>query len=290
MTPDAAGAPSPADPAPPSTDEEGNPLPTVNHAPIDGPTPPPGIGGGSGGGSQLEATLAAGIDSDLSGGQPGDPQHVVGTPLPTPVPGHTPAVDSTDIAPPDPGTTGVNAIIDADATSEGVQSTRTVHVGDTFRVAVVLAGIPPLSGQIGGIASLDFTAGYDRTKIVAPTLVGGSSTQRNPDLNTDALDGDAADWDCLPTPEGDLDDPGGIPDDGKPDTGQAFLSCFTSGHVAVAGGGDVTIAVITFQAVAAGTTTLSFEMFDAGDGVGFSVATCPGTSNGCGTATIDVKN
>ena len=125
------------------------------------------------------------------------------------------------MAPPDPGVSGLQLIIDADASEPGIQSSRTVNAGDVFRVAVVAADVTE------GIAAFNFYLNYNRAVAIAPSYTGGATTDRNPDLHEETM---GAGWSCLPAPEGDLDDAGGINGDGNPATGQALLSCFnTSG-------------------------------------------------------------
>jgi hypothetical protein len=200
--------------------------------------------------SAAEATLTAGLDGEITGGDSSEPPHVVST-VPPPPPGTTPAVDPTNVAPPQPAGDQLEFLVDVDASTPGIQSSRDIKPGDVFRVAVVLANAP--SDDDGRIAAFNFTLAYDKTKIVAPSISGGASTARNPAPNLDALGG-ADGWLCLPAPEGDLDDPGGIEGDGDPVTGQAFLSCFTTG--ANGGTGTIVLATVEFQAVAAGTSDL----------------------------------
>jgi len=87
------------------------------------------------------------------------------------------------------------------------------------------------------------------------------------------LGGAASNWDCLPAPEGDLDDPGGIDGDGVPNTGEAFLSCFSTAGTT---GGTVVLGVITFQAIASGSVNVALTHASVGDLVGVEIATCPG--------------
>lgn len=236
-----------------------------------------------------DPTNAAALGSDgagnIAGGNPGDPRHIV-VPVPavTPDPGVAVTIDPTQIAPPEPASTELTFAIDTDASTAGVQTTRTVHVGDTIVVAVALDNVP--SGQ--GVSAFNFIVNYDKTKIFAPTIAGGPSVDRNPDLNVEALGADAG-WACLPAPEGDLDDPGGTEGDGNPATGQAFLSCFTpqTGHAS----GNLVVATITFHVIAKGSTDLSLsEAFASGE-----AATEIGSCNpqvtapiGCAGATITV--
>jgi hypothetical protein len=231
------------------------------------------------------------VDPNIGGGDPNAPQQVVATVPPvTPAPGVTPVVDSTEIAEPE-ATGELRLVVDLDASRAGIQSTREVNVGDTIRVAVTIVNAPPSVNNLGGVAAFNWNLDYDKTKIVAPTLSGGSPTQRNPILNVEDLGGDAAGWDCLPAPEGDRDDPGGIEGDGNPNTGQAFLSCYTPGTGKQ--GGTIVMGVVTFQVIAAGSTTLSISQVSVGDAVGVEFATCPGDTGPakvpCDTATLTVK-
>src|SRR5204863_856860 len=109
-----------------------------------------------------------------------------------------------------------------------------------------------------------------RTKIVAPTYSGGLPTNRNPRLNVADLGGDSVGWQCIPAPEGDLDDPGGISGDGDPNTGQAFLSCYTSGLGPASG--TLVVATITFTAIASGSTELKLTDVAAADTVAIEFA------------------
>lgn len=228
-------------------------------------------------------------DPMITGGDPNAPPVVVGT-APAVRPGGT--VDPTQIAAPDPPSLDIALYIDLDASTPGIQSTRQVSVGDTFRVAVVVANAPPARGNTGTISAFNFILTYDKTKVYAPTYQNGPPTQRNPALNIDELGGAAAGWDCLPAPEGDLDDPGGIAGDGNPATGEAFLSCFTPGNLTV--GGSRVVGVVTFQAVATGSTTMELNTVDVGDAVGMSFAQCadnpaPTSLVPCQGATLEVR-
>ena len=236
-----------------------------------------------------DPTIAASLGADgagnVAGGNPADAQHVVvPVPVVTPDPGVVVKVDSTVIAPPDPASTEVTFAIDTDASTAGVQTTRTVHVGDTIQVAVILANVP----ADRGIDAFNFTLNYDKTKIFAATLTGGSSVDRNPDLNVAALGPDAG-WTCLPAPEGDLDDPGGTSGDGIPTTGQAFLSCFTPGTGNATG--NLVLATITFHVIAKGSTNLSLEEVFSSGAAGIELGSCNpliAVAIGCAGATITV--
>lgn len=190
------------------------------------------------------------IPPNVSGGSASDPRQTIATPPPPPA-GVTPQVDPTEIAPPQPQTSGVEILLDLDASTPGIQSSRDVRVGDVIRAAVVISNSP-------GVANFNFTLRYDKTKLFSPTITGGPATDRNPDLNVDALGGAAAQWECLPAPAGDLDD---IPDSNlgnkDPNVGEAFLSCFTFGYVTPPG--TYVLATVEFQAVAAGDVTFSFS-------------------------------
>lgn len=216
------------------------------------------------------------------GGSPDQTPVVVSTiPAVTPIAGTTPVVDPTQVAPPDPQPSDLRLIVDADATRAGIQASREVNPGDTFRVAIVLANV---GEETGGLSAVQFVLDYDRTKIVAPSISGGDATDRNPDLNVDGLGGAAAGWGCLPAPEGDLDDPEGANGDGNPATGQAFLSCFTVGAPNLMG--DLVVAVITFQAIASGQPTLSVSDLVAANGLAIGWAACAGDAAIAGTPII----
>lgn len=221
--------------------------------------------------SPEEGTRIAG---DITGGGPDSTPQVIGTPIV--VGGATPVVDPTEIADAEPDASGLEFIVDMNASQPGIQATRDVNPGDTFKVAIVAMNVPPNQLNTGGITAFNFTIDYDKTKIVAPTITGGSATERNPDLNVPELGGDAAGWDCLPAPEGDLDDPGGIMGDGNPETGQAFLSCFTVGAKE---SGTLTLAVVTFTAIAGGSSNVSLSNLSVGDIIGLNVASCEGDAS-----------
>jgi hypothetical protein len=231
------------------------------------------------------------VDPNIGGGDPNAQPQVVSTVPPvTPKAGVTPIVDSTEIA--EPQATGeLRLVVDLDASRAGIQSTREVNVGDTIRVAVTIVNAPESVNNIGGVTAFNWNVDYDKTKIVAPTIEGGPVTQRNPMLNVDDLGGAAAGWDCLPAPEGDRDDPGGLEGDGDPAHGQAFLSCYTPGTGKQ--GGTIVLGVVTFQVIAPGSTTLSISQLSVGDPLGAEFATCPGDSGPakvpCDSATLTVK-
>jgi hypothetical protein len=221
--------------------------------------------------SPEEATAQA---NDVTGGGPDTPPQVISTiPAVSPIAGTTPVVDPTEIAKAAPDSSALELAIDMNASEPGIQSARDVNPGDTFKVAIVAMNVPPNQGNTGGIAAFNFILHYDRTKLIAPTIVGGPATERNPDLNIDDLGGAAAGWDCLPAPEGDMDDPGGIDGDGDPATGQALLSCFTVGGKE---SGTVTLATVTFTAIASGASNMTLSDFEIGDILGIGLAHCAG--------------
>lgn len=226
-------------------------------------TPAPGSTPGPSG--EFEATVAAEAGGDIAGGDPSQPQQPVGD-VPTPPPGAT--VDDDEIAPPNPPQSGMQVIVDMDATTAGIQPTRSVSVGDVIKVAIVGANLPS-----DGIAAFNFSLDYDKTKVVAPSYTGGSSTDRNPDFNNEAL-GDG--WTCLPAPEGDVDDEGGINGDGNPATGSALLSCFIVGS---GGGGTLVMATVEFHAVAAGNASLSLNNVAIIDNASNPIAYCDGDTD-----------
>lgn len=237
-----------------------------SHAPTSGATatgPPP----------TASTPRAAVTEESVAGGDPdATPRVISSMPAVSPRPGTTPRIDATVIAPPQPAAGPLRLIVDTDASALGIQPSRDVNPGDTFRVAVVLAGTPPFDGVGGGVASFNLELDYDRMKIVAPTIAGGPTTQRNPWLNVNALGGAAAGWGCEPAPEGDLDDPGGTNGDGNPATGQAFLSCFMTGPSRASG--DLVLAVVTFLAVAPGDSALSLSHVAVADSAGVEFAHC----------------
>ncbi len=275
------GTPSPGASGTPGTAAAGSataPAPT-------GGTPAPGATAPA-----ADATFTAGGDPRIVGGDPNAPQQVVAT-IPAPPPGVTPAVDPTEIAPPNPPSNDLQLYVDLDASQPGIQSSRTVNVGDVFRVAVVAVNVPAYTGSVGGLAAFNFIVEYDKTKVVAPTIENGPSVSRNPALNVAALGGEEAQWSCLPAPEGDLDDPGGIEGDGNPATGQALLSCFTpaTGHAS----GTLVLGVVEFHAVAAGSSNLHLTFVELDD-VGFDpFAICHVTNRSpdvpCNDASVTVE-
>jgi Cohesin domain len=196
----------------------------------------------------------------------------------------------TQIAPVSPPSSEIAFYIDLDASTPGIQMMREVNPGDVFQVGVVLANVPPNQNNLGGLAALNFVLNYDKTKIVAPSYSGGPATDRNPKLNLADV-GVAAGWMCGPAPEGDLDDPGGIAGDGNPDTGQAFILCTTSGLAPSSG--TLTLATITFTAIASGSTEMTLSDTAASDAVGIEFASCPeGSSTNivpCPSSTLTVK-
>jgi hypothetical protein len=204
--------------------------------------------------SSFESTFAAEAGEDVVGGDPSDPRELVGD-VPTPPPGAS--IDSGEVALPDETDDGVQIVVDMDAALPGVQSSRTLSIGDVFRVAIVVTNVPS-----DGVSAFNFFLDYDRTKIVAPSYTGGSSTDRNPDLHNATL-GDG--WACLPAPEGDLDDPGGIEGDGDPATGRALLSCFNPEG---ATSGTVVVSTVEFYAVAGGESSLTLSGVAMGGGPG----------------------
>ena len=231
-----------------------------------------------------------GVGEDITGGDLDAPPEVLND-LPAPPAGAT--IDSTDIAAANPGVSGVEGIIDLNATEAGIQPTRTIKVGDVIRVSVVLSSVPTLGSDGGGLAAFNFEVTYDKTKVVAPTIINGSSLSRNPDLNDAALGTGPEGWTCLtPAPQGDADDPGAWTGDGDPATGQAVLACFAPPGTDYQGG-DLVVATIQFQAIASGTTTLAF----GGDRVNFFDAAVNelGSCNGldklipCRSATLTVE-
>ena len=256
--------------------------------PVPGETPAAGstIATGPPTVSDAEATLSAAVPPEIYGGDPHDPPHVVGN-VPTPPSGAT--IDSREIAPPNPPDNTRQLIVDMDASKPGIQSSRDVKVGDVFRVGIVVVNAPVYQNNTGGVSTVQFTLNYDRTKLIAPTIEGGSSTDRNPDLNTAAL-GEDAQWACLPAPQGDLDDPNGQPGDGDPTTGQAFLSCFTPGlgHQS----GTIVLATIEFHAIASGTSQFKLSDLQITDVVGFAFY-CDGDPTGddvpCRSGSVNIR-
>jgi hypothetical protein len=224
------------------------------------------------------------IDPFLTGGDPNEDPHIV-TDLPDPPAGAT--IDPPTIAQPNAAASGVEWIIDTNASEPGIQTSRTIKVGDVFRVAVVLTNVPS-----PGLGAFNFRLDYDIRKVVAPTINGGSSLARNPDINEDALGGAAAGWTCTPpAPEGDGDEPGLFPGDGDPAIGNAYVSCFTPGTGTATG--TVVVATVMFQAVGSGTFELNLANTEtaAFDSLVNSIANCQNAEPlvPCRTASITVN-
>ena len=298
----AAGAAAGGTP-PPTANSSGDANPAAASAPADATVPatpdptgegqpqPPGavIAGTVEAGHdpvlQADATLtAAENDNDASfgGGDPTKPQNYVGD-VPDPPSGAS--IDARTIAAPNPPNNDLQVMIDLDASTPGIQSTRDVKVGDVIRVGVVVVNAP-------SVTALGFDLDYDKTEMVAPTIINGASTDRNPDLNLGALGGASAGWLCAPTPEGDRDDAPAANGDGDPSTGQAFLDCFTpaAGHQ----GGTIVLATIEFRVTAKGTSTLSLAQLSLWDDSITQYGRCdgdPGDSSAipCRTATLSAS-
>lgn len=244
--------------------------------------------------SQAELDAADGISEEdveqIYGGDPTDPPTVI-TDLPD-----QPADASTDpttVAAPEPDAGGVELIVDLNASEAGIQSTREIKVGDIVRVGLVIANVPPVSGGVGGLAAFDFVMRYDRTKIIAPTIVGGSSLDRNPDLNQAGLSGSSSNWACVPpAPEGDMDDPGAATGDGDPATGQAYISCYWPSGESSYPSGHLVAATVIFQAVAPGTIVIDLQQANAYNSLAAAIASCGSEASvivPCRNATLTVR-
>lgn len=247
-------------------------------------------GGGDATMTSGDATAISGGAGSISGGDTSVPRQAVST-VPPPPAGKMPVIDPTTVAGPegpppssDPGVdpNALQLAVDLDASTPGIQTTREVAVGDVFRVAVVILNVPAGAG----LAAFNFELDYDKTKVVAPSFAGGESTDRNPDLNQAALGGG---WTCLPAPQGDLDDEGGIQGDGDPATGQAYLSCFTAEGSKT---GNLVVATIEMHAVAAGSVTFSLRGVNVGVSDGMEIARCSDSAAlvvPCTGATVTVR-
>jgi hypothetical protein len=260
----------------PNTDG-GSPAATTSGTPRATATPLPTVSDAdaSATAAAADATATALGGDDITGGDANATPEVVSTiPAVQPKSGTTPVIDPTQIAPPNVDTAELSFVVDMDASAPGIQSSRNVNPGDVFQVGIVLTNIPPNQNNLGGIAAFNFQLNYDKTKIVAPTYAGGPSTDRNPRLNLPDLGGADAGWQCIPAAEGDLDDPGGLGGDGKPETGEAYLSCFTAG--AAPSSGTVVLATVSFTAIAKGSTQLTLSDVVAADGVAQEFAHCAG--------------
>jgi hypothetical protein len=234
----------------------------------------------------IEATIAAAAP-DLAGGDPDAAPRVIGTApaaFATAIPGAQPARDVPEAA---VARDDIALLIDLDAATPQTESSREVSVGETIRIAVVLANAPE-----PGVAAFNFNVDYDRRRAIAPTIADGKATDRNPDLNAGALGGHAAGWQCLPAPQGDLDDPGGIEGDGLPDTGEAFLSCFTPATGTATG--DLVLATLDLGAIAPGTLALRLRRVSISASDFTPVARCPGDPGAgpevpCEEATLTIR-
>lgn len=234
--------------------------------------------GGPATASSADATLVAGTGGDIAGGDPSAAREPVGD-VPTPPPGAR--ADPDEVAPPEPNVNGLQLLIDADASEPGIQASRTVNAGDVIRVAIVAA-------NASDIAAFNYFVDYNRAVAIAPSYTGGSTTDRNPDLDEGTA---GAGWSCLPAPEGDTDDPGGINGDGNPATGQALLSCFNVGGTA---SGTVILGIVEFRTVAPGTLTLGLSSVTLGNSGGAEIGRCesdqtPGPAIPCIGASVVVN-
>jgi len=278
----------------PNTGPGGSPAATTSAAPASTATPLPTVSAADASVTAVAeiATATALADQDITGGDPNATPELVSTiPAVEPRAGTTPVVDPAEIAPPNVDTSELSLIVDMDASAPGIQSSRDVNTGDVFKVSIVLTNIPPSENNLGGLAAFNFQLSYDKTKVVAPTYAGGPPTDRNPQLNLADLGGADAGWQCLPAPEGDLDDPGGIGGDGKPETGQAYLSCFNPSSAPSSG--TLVLATVSFTAIAKGTTQFTLSDVAASDSVGLEFAHCPGDDPSsvvpCQAGTVNVK-
>lgn len=239
--------------------------------------------------SDEERAVNEEVDEALTGGDPNSPPEVV-TDLP-PVPAGA-TIDPRTIAPPNATAGGIEWIVDLNASEPGIQTSRSVKVGDVVRVGIVVTNLP---GGSDALSAFGMAVGYDYTKIIAPSIEGGSALARNPDFNEAALGGAPSGWQCMPPgPTGDGDEPGTYEGDGDPATGQAFIGCFTAGDSSTASG-TIVLAVLQFQAVATGTSTI--EVLDHSQtglwgGGGFAaIGGCGGeVSVPCRSASITVTN
>jgi hypothetical protein len=257
-------------PAPPGFQPaEGEPPPT------DGEQPPPSSAGGTplprGQATDAEATLAAELGENVTEGQTNEPE---------PPPGAS--VDPPTLGSPDPPG-GFAVHIDLNASEPGIQTSRDIAVGDVIRVAVVIADYDH------DIGALNFVLKYDKSRLFAPTITGGPPGDRNPDFNQ-SLGGALT---CFPPAAvGDLGDQD--LGDSDPNTGEAFLSCFTGDPATAASGGSVVLATVEFHATSPGSSELSL--------VDFAIAEAPpalsetGSCNpvidvpvDCRTATVTVR-
>ena len=247
-TPGANGTSAPgSSPAPGETPRPGETIAASNKTPValEASTPT----------SSERDALNEDVPADFIGGDIDAPPEVL-TDLPALPPGAT--IDPTTIGPTNVTTAGVEAIVDLSASEPGIQSTRTIKVGDVIRVGLVLTNVPDT-----GLAAFRVVITYDKTKIVAPTIINGSSLSRNPDHNEAGLGSGPGGWSCLlPAPEGDTDDPGGLAGDGDPATGEALLECLGPPPLAYETG-VVVFATVQFQALAPGNVTLAFSGRDS---------------------------
>lgn len=286
-TPGAATSGTPGPNSTPGADGNGTPVPGATPGapgttPAPGSSPLPGTGqDGADPVTEADATLAAAADPSISGGDPTKPQETVGN-VPDPPAGAT--IDSKTIATVDVSDPDVQVLIDLDASRPGVQSSRDVKVGDVIRVGVIVLNAP-------SITALGFDLNYDKAKMVAPTIINGPSTDRNPDLNLASLGGPEAGWVCSPSPIGDRDETD-TSGDGDPSTGQAFLGCYTGG--AGGDGGSVVMATTEFRVTGKGTAQFSLSGVSVYDRSYSIIARCDGDPGGgdpvpCRTATLNIQ-
>jgi hypothetical protein len=196
-------------------------------------------------------------DPALTGGDPNAPPEVVNAPTPPP----QAEIDPTIVAPPEANISGIEFLVDLDASEPGIQSTRSVDAGDVIRVAVVLANVPS-----GGVGAFNFRLIYDNAIAVAPSIEGGPTTDRNPDMNDGALGGEDRGWACAPpAPVGDMARASGSTY--GDDVGDAFLSCYSGTGGAENATGDVALATVELRTVAGGSTAVRLEnvaLYDPG--------------------------
>ena len=244
--------------------------PAADGTPAPGGTQPASTPGNQATLTPNDQTVVA-EDNDIFGGSEDQPPVVVNPPPQvSPPAGRTPTADPPTIADPAPAGGQLRVIVDTNASQPGIQTSREVNVGDKIRVGVVVANAPGYNNN-AGVLAMQFDLNYDKTKLFAQTISGGSAEDRNPDLNQQGLGG--SEWQCLPAPEGDKDDPGGMNGDGNPATGQAFLSCFTT---STGPQGSFVFGTIEFTAIASGTVGLRLQYLVIGDSLAVNVAQCPG--------------
>lgn len=165
--------------------------------------------------------------------------------------GDTPSAAETPGAGAVPGSR-LAVLVDMDPSVPGVQSEREVTLESGPILVDVVVENPPRA-----IGPFQLSLRYDDTILIAPDVEDpGPGVNGNPDANEDSLDGGSGSLDCstlgVAPPAGDAD-----PESG-PGKGLATLACTNiRGPYVLDSTG--TLATITFEPVAKGTSSLEFQ-------------------------------